>query len=76
MCHRKMLAITVDNSFNGNVQQNEQGEYISTKQNHTGIGLKSITDIAQKYNGDVQFTHDNDEFHAQVMIALINNDGM
>ncbi len=76
MCHRKMLAITVDNSFNGNVQQNEQGEYISTKQNHTGIGLKSITDIAQKYNGDVQFTHDNDEFHAQVMIALINNDNM
>lgn len=68
--HRKMLAITVDNSFDGNIKCTSSGEYLSTKKNHNGMGLKSITDISDKYNGGVEFNHDDREFHSCVMIGL------
>lgn len=68
--HRKMLTITVDNSFNGEIKYTSTGEYISTKENHNGIGLKSIADISEKYNGGVEFNHDDQEFHSCVMLGL------
>lgn len=70
ICHRKMLAITVDNDFNGIVKQDIHQKYLSTKPKHTGIGLKSITDIAEKYNGGVEFNHDNKTFHSCIMLGL------
>lgn len=69
VCPRKMLAITVDNSFDGKVLQDSRGQYLSTKPEHTGIGLSSIRDIAQKYSGGVEFKHDDQEFHACVMLG-------
>lgn len=68
--HRKMLAITVDNSFDGTIQCTAAGEYLSTKENHNGMGLKSIADISEKYNGGVEFCHDDKEFHSCVMLGL------
>lgn len=67
--HRKMLAITVDNSFDGNVKYSDNGEYLSTKENHNGIGIKSITHISNKYNGGVEFHHDSRDFHSYIMIG-------
>lgn len=67
--HRKMLAITLDNSFNGEIKCSDNGEYLSTKENHNGMGLKSIADISDKYNGGVEFHHDDREFHSCVMIG-------
>lgn len=65
----KMLAITVDNSFNGIIRMD--GEYyLSTKPQHDGIGLKSIRHIAEKYHGGVEFTHDSRSFHASVMLCM------
>lgn len=74
VCHRKMLAITIDNGFNGVIKQKPDGEYVSTKPDHIGIGLKSIADIAEKYNGGVEFKHDNKMFHSCVMLGLNGND--
>lgn len=68
--HRKMLAIAIDNSFDGNIKRTSSGEYLSTKENHNGMGLKSITNISDKYNGGVKFNHDDKEFHSCVMIGL------
>ena len=65
----KMLVITVDNSFDGIVRQNGKN-YLSTKPNHKGLGLKSIHDIAEKYNGGVEFSHDGTTFHSSVMLCL------
>lgn len=70
LLHRKMLAITLDNSFNGELKCTATGEYLSTKENHNGIGLKSITDISDKYHGGVEFNHDDREFHSCVMMRL------
>lgn len=64
-----MLAITTDNSYNGSLLKNGS-EYLSTKSNHSGIGLKSILQIAHKYGGDAVFSHDNNVFHASVMLHL------
>ncbi len=64
----KMLAVTVDNGFDGNVNRDGKN-YLSTKQGHSGIGLKSLANIAEKYNGGVEFTHDKVEFHSAVMMG-------
>lgn len=69
ICSGNMLAITVDNSFSGDIMAAEQG-YLSTKINHTGIGLQSIRSIAGKYGGGVEFKHEINVFHASVMLNM------
>ena len=69
----KALVVTVDNGFGGKLVY-ENGEYRSTKPNHTGFGLKSITDIAKKYNGDAEFTHEDMVFHSSVILEFAAND--
>lgn len=66
----KMLGITVDNRFNGNILIRD-GEYASTKHGHTALGLQSIKNIAEKYNGDAVFKHNGDMFYSSVMLANI-----
>lgn len=61
-----MLAITVDNTFNGVVKQKD-GVYLSTKSEHRGMGLSSIADIAGKY-GSVEFRNDDKTFYSSVML--------
>ncbi|KPU43501.1 hypothetical protein OXPF_29420 [Oxobacter pfennigii] len=65
----KMLAIAVDNGFDGRVKR-EGRRYLSLKENHTGIGLQSIKGIANKYNGGAEFGHEGLTFHASVMLGI------
>lgn len=67
--HGNMLAVTVDNSFNGEVRQKD-GVYLSTKPEHSGLGLSSLTDIAEKYHGGVEFRHENKTFFSSIMFKL------
>lgn len=69
LCSGKMLAVTVDNGFDGNVSQNG-GEYLSSKSAHRGLGLKSLADIAEKYGGGAEFRHDGKMFYSSVMLRL------
>ena len=62
------FVITVDNSFSGELRM-ECGRYLSTKEGHTGIGLDNIRDIAKKYDGDCEFSHDSHVFHASVILS-------
>lgn len=64
-----MLAVTVDNNFNGNVRQKD-GAYLSTKPEHNGLGLSSLTDIAEKYHGGVEFRHTNKTFSSSIVLKL------
>lgn len=68
-CRGKMLGITVDNSFNGVVYKRD-GKYFSTKSEHRGLGLDSISDIAEKYHGGVEFRHDEKMFYSSIMLGL------
>ena len=69
LCSGQMLAITVDNGFQGEIKKAD-GRYVSSKPNHSGLGLRSIEMIADKYEGGVEFTHDPHVFHSSVMLAL------
>ncbi len=64
-----MLVLTVDNSFNGKVQK-KGGAYLSTKPEHSGLGLSILSDLAKKYHGGVEFRHDKDMFYSSVMLRL------
>lgn len=64
----KILAITVDNSFDGTVHMSG-ARYLSTKPQHDGLGLESISEIAARYEGAAEFSHEKNLFHASVMLA-------
>lgn len=61
------LYIVVTNSFDGNVRMNGSA-YLSTGRHGSGLGLISIKETAEKYNGLARFTHDEKEFHTDVML--------
>jgi len=69
LCSGNMLAITVDNGLHGEIKKAD-GRYVSSKPNHSGLGLRNIEMIADKYEGGVEFTHDPHVFHSSVMLAL------
>lgn len=49
--------IVSTNSFDGNVRMNSDGEYLSTRRDNSGIGLRSIGRTAAKCGGSVRFSH-------------------
>lgn len=69
LCHGSALIIAVDNSF-GEERKISRNCYSSTKEGHIGIGLASIRAVAQKYDGDARFSHENGIFHASVMLTF------
>ncbi len=64
----EMLGITVDNSFDGLVEE-KNGMFFSHKREHQeGIGISSIRAVAAKYNGFANFTYEGKEFQVSVML--------
>ena len=63
------LYIVATNSFNGLVKQ-RNGKYLSSRHTGSGIGLKSICASAEKYHGKASFSHNDKEFHSDVMLLL------
>lgn len=68
-CSGKMPRITADNGFDGIVRQKDT-EYLSTKSENRGLGLKILADIANTYDGGVNFTHEGTMFYSSVMLRL------
>lgn len=65
-----MLLITIDNSFDGSVIE-QNGIFYSFKQGRTleeGVGLSSVRAVAAKYHGSATFSHTATEFRASVML--------
>lgn len=67
LCRGKMIVITVDNGFDG-IAREEGSRYLSTKPDHHGLGLQILTEIAEKYGGGAEFTHDDLTFHSSIML--------
>ena len=63
------LTITVDNSFDGNVNE-KKGVFLSSKREGIGIGLSSVASIAKKYDGGSRFEAKNNVFQASIYIHL------
>ena len=64
-----MLIITMDNSFNGEV--NQIGDrFCSAKRNDYGIGLASIQSISRQARGDARFHADGKVFYSSVYLNI------
>lgn len=63
------LMITMDNSFDGTVKQ-ENGKYYSSKRNGFGVGLSSIRSVARTYQGDASFRHEQKTFFSSVYLKI------
>lgn len=66
-----MLIISVANSYNGSVQY-ENGEIVTTKKNKDehGKGLSNVRKTADKYNGLLKLSHNENVFTSEVLLYL------
>lgn len=64
-----VLAITMDNSFNGQAVR-EKGGYRSSKREDLGVGLTSIQTVAWNHQGDARFEPDGAVFRSSVYLRI------
>ena len=64
----RILLIEVENAFDGEVNE-KNGVFRSSKRMENGIGIQSVTHIAEKTGGTSTFTHQNGTFTAKVMLC-------
>ena len=67
--HGNRLYIVSTNRFDGNIRKSKDG-YRSTKHSGTGIGLASITAVAEKYGGSAKASHSDTEFFVDVALKI------
>lgn len=65
----KILTITVDNSCNGTIHQ-QDGRLLSKKRADFGTGTGSITAVAEKHGGGASFEMDGSVFKASVYVRV------
>lgn len=62
------LLIMAENSYSGEIRR--QGKYfLSAKKNRTGIGLKSVTSLVEKYNGMINYEYENNIFCIKILLT-------
>ena len=64
----RILLIEVENAFDGEINE-RNGVFRSSKRRENGIGIQSVTRIAEKTGGTSTFTHQNGTFTAKVMLC-------
>ncbi len=63
------LYIVSTNSFDGKLRKNGSG-YLSTKHAGEGLGLLSISSVAEKYQGRALISHKGTDFFVDVMLKI------
>lgn len=68
--NQDMLLLTIDNSFDGILL--EKGEKILSRkrENREGIGIRSMRQICEKYNGICRFEAEEEQFEASFLIHI------
>ena len=64
----RILLIEVENAFDGEVNE-KNGVFRSSKRRENGIGIQSVTHIAEKNGGTSTFTYQSGTFSAKVMLC-------
>lgn len=67
LCRNGDLYIVSTNRFDGRVLKGKNG-YLSTKRDGSGIGLASITAVAEKYRGATRVSHSSTEFFVDIVL--------
>jgi len=68
------LYLVATNSHSGRICQ-RNGKYLSTHWQGQGIGLRSVSETAEKYGGKAEFSHNDREFFSNVMMMLHTYNG-
>lgn len=48
-----------------------EGKLVSTKQNHIGLGMTILTDVVERYNGNIDYSYTDNEFETKIIISTI-----
>lgn len=65
------LGIAIDNSYNGQIREEDGIFYSSKRKNEEGIGLSSVKAICKKYGGTALFTYNGNEFQSSVVLNFL-----
>lgn len=63
------LLINISNSYN-NVEQKPNGKFVTTKKNHSGLGLKNVQKAVEKYDGIYKAEVVEDKFKVKITIPM------
>ena len=64
------LFLTVDNTFSGELRRDKQGNYLSTKQHGSGLGLTSARSIVSRCGGRLDIAQKEGMFCVSVMLDI------
>lgn len=69
---KNILFLHMENTYNGQVVETSEGLQ-TTKRNKKshGIGLKSVSKILERYDGDIMYSHNDKVFTTDVMLCNI-----
>ena len=67
LINENSISITIDNSCDEKPIK-EGKEYRSSKRNEVGIGLISVKNIVEKYDGITDFKYENGVFFASILL--------
>jgi sensor histidine kinase YesM len=68
------LSMTITNPFAGEIKTDAAGELITTKsKGRHGIGLRSIQETAEKYNGLMDITAENNLFTLKILLFNLSS---
>ena len=64
------ILINIENSYNG-ILKTENKNLISTKANHSCVGLKSVKLSVEKYEGVFMTNYNSKSFRAEITLPII-----
>lgn len=62
------LYMTIDNSFNGVLNIDKNNQYLSTKQKGSGLGIISVSNTVNRYDGIMNIEHTSSIFKVSIML--------
>ncbi len=68
------LYLDVSNTFNGPLEKNSKGLYLSTKREGRGLGLRSVRNIVEKYDGLLEITPKDGLFTVEIYLPFRKKD--
>ena len=63
------LVIKIKNTFNNEIRYNKE-ELMSTKEGHSGLGIKSVKSVVSKYQGEIRMDITDNMFSVLIIIPF------
>ena len=63
------LVIKIKNAFNNEIRYNKE-EMMSTKEGHSGLGIKSVKSVVSKYQGEIRMDITDNMFSVLIIIPF------